>query len=473
MSASLATLVCAVGVLGLFYLNRDKSAHTSKALWLPVVWLWINGSRPVSMWIGMQATNGDASQLLEGSPLDRTVFAALIMAGLLVLIMRGRQVVPVLRSSWPLLLYFTFCLLSVLWSDFPSVAFKRWTKGIGDLVMVLIVVTDAQPIAAIQRLITRVGFILMPASVLMIRYYGELGRTYDRWSGEPANCGVATDKNMLGVITFVLTLGACWLVLGLFRDKNQPNRARRLLARGILLAFGVSLLTLAHSATSGACFVLGAGLMLAAGASAIGRRPAAVHALVLAILILGSFTMFFGGQAEVVHAMGRQTNLTGRTEIWERVIPLAENPIVGAGYESFWLGQRLVKMWNAFPTLYLNEAHNGYIEAYLNLGYVGVGLIALILVHGYRSSVRAFRCDPTLGALFLSYVLTASIYSITEAGFKPMDSIWIFLLLAIVASVRLAKLGSSPPESSGEPTDQTPEFASNAAFGPAKIGLKS
>src|SRR5258708_15778872 len=97
---------------------------------------------------------------------------------------------------------------------------------------------------------------------------------------------------MLGVTVFVLSLGACWVVLSLLRDKSQPNRVRHFLARGTLLAFGLSLLVMAHSATSGACFALGTGMMLAAGSSLIGRPPAAVHALVLAILLLAPFPLF-------------------------------------------------------------------------------------------------------------------------------------------------------------------------------------
>src|SRR5208283_874081 len=376
-SSSLATLVCAIGVLGLFNLDRDKSVQTSKALWIPVIWLWINGSRPVSMWLGMTPTSNSASNLLQGSPIDRAIIASLMALGLIALIPRRGRITLLLKESWPILLYFSFCLVSVLWSDFPRVAFRRWTKGIGDLVMVLIVLTDTRPNAALERLITRVGFVLMPASVLLIKYYPDLGTYHAR--SYAGNCGVSTDKNMLGVTVFVLSVGAFWLVLRLLRDSSQPNRARHVLAQGTLLAFGVWLLVMAHSATSAACFVLGAGLMLAAGWSVIGRRPAAVHALVFAVLLTGILTLFLGGYPHVVHAMGRQTNLHGRTKIWHTLIPLATNPLVGAGYESFWLGPRLETMWITFPGDYLTEAHNGYLETYLNLGWVGVVLIALIL----------------------------------------------------------------------------------------------
>ena len=58
MGTPLALLICHLGVAGLFFLDRDKSVRNSKALWLPVIWLWIVGSRPVSAWLGMGSGSG-------------------------------------------------------------------------------------------------------------------------------------------------------------------------------------------------------------------------------------------------------------------------------------------------------------------------------------------------------------------------------------------------------------------------------
>ena len=58
--------------------------------------------------------------------------------------------------------------------------------------------------------------------------------------------------------------------------------------------------------------------------------------------------MLFGGD-DVVHAMGKSTDFTGRMPIWETVIPMSPNPLVGAGFESFWLGPRLHKVGALFP----------------------------------------------------------------------------------------------------------------------------
>jgi O-antigen ligase len=449
MSPYIALFICIVGIGGLFFLDRDTSVRNSRALWLPVIWLWIVGSRPVSAWFGI-ALPADVDVQLHGSPVDRFVFSVLLAAGIVVLIRRSSRTNAFLRASWPILIYFAFCLLSVLWSDFPFVAFKRWTKGIGDLVMVLIVVTDAEPAAALRRFLSRTGFVLLPPSILLIEYFPDLGRAPFS-EGGLMNTGVTMNKNMLGVITLVLSLGALWRVLTLLQARGLPNRGRRLLAQGTLLALGVAVLVMAHSATSGGCFALGAVLILATHLPAIRRRPGAVHVLLLMIILAGGITMLLGGEAAVVHALGRQTDLKGRPKIWATVLPVVPNRVVGAGFESFWLGPRLARLYQDGLRrgiyMHVNEAHNGYIEVYLNLGWVGVGLIAIILIGGYKRAVAAFRCDPATGSLMLAYVAVAASYSITEAGFRQLDPMWIFLLLAVVAAGGIgAAAGEGAPE---------------------------
>jgi O-antigen ligase len=311
--------------------------------------------------------------------------------------------------------------------------------------MVLVLVTDKDPIAALERLFSRVGFVLMPTSILLIKYFNDLGRGYDP-SGIPMNNGVTTNKNMLGVITFVIALGALWSFLSVLLGNQRRNRTRHLLARGILLAVSVTVLDMAQSATSVACFLLGAVLILATYLPSIRRRPGAVHVLVATILLAGGLTVVFGGQAGVVHALGRQTNLTGRTDIWAAVLPVVPNQFVGAGFESFWIGPRVEKVWsNLSRYMHVNEAHNGYIEVYLNLGWVGVSLIAINLISGYRGSVAAFRRNPAFGSLMLAYVATAAIYSISEAGFRSLDPIWVFFLLAVVGSHSIVTGAASGP----------------------------
>lgn len=448
MPPQVATLVFALGIAALFALDREPTVRTSKALWLPVFWFWIIGSRSISEWMGSSSYNVTAAQIAEGSPVDAAVFALLLVGAVVVLVSRKGRTVACLRSSWPIVLYFGYCLFSLCWSDFPSVGFKRWTKAIGDLAMVLIIATDPKPTMALRRFFNRTAFILLPASILLIRYYGALGRAFDAW-GALSITGVTTNKNTLGVVNLVLSLGAVWRLISLWRDKDQSHRLRHFLAQATVLGVGLSLFVMAHSATSGASFGLGVSLMLATRLPAIGRRPSAVHKLVLAVVLIGAVTLLFGGGEEIVHAMGRKTDFTGRTGIWEKVIPMNPNILFGAGYESFWLGKRLEEMWRAFPVFQPNEAHNGYIEVYIELGAVGLGIIALVILHGYWCAVKTFRRDPGIGSLMLAYVVVSVIYSITEAGFRMLDPIWMFLILAVVTAGRIASIGGGSPRPVG------------------------
>jgi exopolysaccharide production protein ExoQ len=439
MSFSEAMIVCMTGITGLFYLDRNKFLRTSKALWLPIIWLWIVGSRPASAWLSIWfgfhfgLPGRSAQEQIEGSPVDALIFAILLAAGIVVLSRRSTQTKSLLKANLPILIFFAFCLVSILWSPFPGVSFKRWIKAIGDLVMALIVVTEPDPIAALRRLFSRIGFILLPFSILLIKY-SDLGRGYTP-DGDPMNTGVTTNKNTLGLITYVVSVGAVWSFLQVLRAKRQPGYARQLIANAALVAFGVTVLAMAHSATSIACFGLGTALILLTGMSSIRKSPGAVHALVFTILFVGGIMMLFGGEGAAVHALGRKTNFTGRADIWKAVIPACPNPVIGAGFEGFWIGPAVNEVYRKLSVyMHVNEAHDGYIEIYLNLGCVGLCLIAWILISGYRSAAATFRYNAEIGRLMLAYVATSAIYSVTEAGFRMLTPSWIFLLLALVAS---------------------------------------
>src|SRR5215831_16596004 len=86
MSPKLASLLCWLFIAWLF--RRDSKWHkVSLALWIPLAWTFIIGSKPISVWFGADP-NGGADDYVEGSPFDRMFFLALIVAGWVVLVRR-------------------------------------------------------------------------------------------------------------------------------------------------------------------------------------------------------------------------------------------------------------------------------------------------------------------------------------------------------------------------------------------------
>jgi exopolysaccharide production protein ExoQ len=451
MPPPVATIVFTFGILGLFVLARDRTAQTSKALWLPVVWLLINGSRQVSLWLRTGPRMSSLSDTgVDGSPLDAAIFGTILVAGLIVLIGRRRQVKAVLRANLPIVMFFAYCAISIVWSDYPFVSFKRWFKAVGDIVMVLVVLTDPGTSDAVKRLLARVSFILVPISVLLIKYYPDMSVYYDAYTGRRLISGVAMDKNMLGMGCLVFGLGAWWQCLEALEDLKGKERIRRLIAYGTVLAMAIWLFHEADSMSSLSNFIMGSAL-IAMSRFRPGRKTAVVNLVVLALVGLSFSALFLQVGGGAIQAMGRNPTLTGRTEIWSGLLQMNTNPLLGAGFESFWLHNK--EIWAKGGYLDgVNEAHNGYLEVFLNLGWIGVTLLAVLILTGYRNVVIALRQEPEAGGFRLALFVVAIVYSFTEAGFRPLSLTWIALLLAIMVVPKSPKL-NVPVSTEGQNAD--------------------
>ena len=426
----IATVVFVAGILGIFYLDRDPKARTSKALWIPVIWLLINGSRSVSTWLNISPAISQAEQYAEGNPLDATVFGILIAAGAMALNMRSSKVKGFLQHNLPILLFFSFCALSIIWSDYPYVALKRWIKAIGDVIMILIVLTDQHPLAATKRLLARAAFVLIPLSLLFILYYPELGSIYDLGDRTRYYFGVTTTKNLLGMTCLVCGLGSLGSFIEAYEDRKMPRRVRHLIAHGVIFVIALGLIVMADSMTSLSCFAMGSAVMVMTTQRWVTSSARNLHALVGAALGIPLFAVFLDTAGSLLHALGRNTTLTGRVGIWKAVLSLQTNPLFGTGFESFWLGSRLQRVWDMTATG-IQEAHNGYIEVYLNLGWIGILLLGVMIVTGFRRAFAVSYRDPHAGRIRLAYLTAGVIYSLTEAGFRMMSPIWITFLFAI------------------------------------------
>jgi hypothetical protein len=424
----IATLVFALGILGLFMFDRDRKVRTSKALWIPIVWMLL--AVAASKWL--QSGPRNAIDQLEGNPLQRSIFTGLLAIGVIVLVGRGGKVLTLLRMNGPILLFFSYCAVSTLWSDYPDVAFKRWIKALGDLVMVMIVLTDPERSSAVKRFLARTGFLLVPVSVLLIKYFPDLGLAYSFQDGRQIFVGVTNDKNMLGVICLLFGLGAAWRVLNPLRERQHSRSKRPLIAHGVILAMVFWLFWKADSMTSLACFVLASGLIVATSFPALARKRAVVHLLVATMLAVASLALFLDAGAGLVVTMGRDPTLTGRTELWKEIAGMTDNPWFGTGFESFWMGPRLDKIWSEH-WWHPNEAHNGYLEVFLNLGWTGVILLGVVIVTGYRNAIGMLRRDPKAGGLMLAYFVVGAVYSFTEAGFRLLNPVWITFMLGAIA----------------------------------------
>jgi O-antigen ligase len=103
------------------------------------------------------------------------------------------------------------------------------------------------------------------------------------------------------------------------------------------------------------------------------------------------------------------------------------NPMLGVGYESFWLLPNVV-----VDTYGLNQSHNGYIETYLNLGVTGVVLLmGAVFFALYRNVLSSYHNYP-MAYLGIVLIVVSLFYNWTEAMFHGVNNVWLLLLFSLL-----------------------------------------
>jgi exopolysaccharide production protein ExoQ len=432
MPPSLALFLWLILLLTLLRFDPARDPGTSLALWVPVIWMFILGTRLPSQWLGGQV--GLEAQAFEaGNLLDASFNSALILLTIGILMSRSFNWGDFFTRNMALTAFLSFALLSVVWSDFSFVAFKRWFRDLGNYLMVLVVLSDPRPIEAVRTVLRRLCYLVIPLSILLIKYYPEIGKGWDSWTGVAQYSGATTGKNMLGVVCLVSALFFFWDTVTRWADRRERRTKRIILVSVAFIAMTLWLLDISNSTTSSVCLVLGC-LVIAAAHSKVFQR----HPTFLKVMIPASFCLYLilafglGMNGELAGAVGKDPTLTDRTKIWTSLLNMQTDPLLGTGYESFWLGPRLQQFWQTSGLGRINEAHNGYLEIYVNLGIIGLCLLGGFLMASYRTICRRLTPFSSLASFTLAIWAVMLFYSVTEAGFRS-GLMWIMFLLGGVA----------------------------------------
>jgi exopolysaccharide production protein ExoQ len=414
-----------------FLFRRDirEKPNVTGALWLPLVWMVLIGSRSAVQWLHTVGFM-KAGSVEEGNPLDALIYFALIVAGIGVLNQRQVNFSEVLRQNRWLMAFIAYCFIAIIWSDYPFISFKRWIKILGHPIMVLILFTEPDFQEALVRLMKRSAYILVPFSILAIKYYPAIGRKYDEWSGLPINCGIAQGKNQLGAICMLLGFFFFWRLLQTWRAPKSKQRRNELYLIGGLLFMIAWLLKQAHSATSFLSLLMAISVVVVLGRRWVNKKLIGTY-VILAVVALVVAELTFGIFERVVELTGHESTLMGRAQIWHECLALQTNPIIGVGFESFWLGDRLVFLHEGRPWQ-PNEAHNGYLEIYLDLGIIGLLMLAGAIIATFRKVRLELLRDFEWGQFRLGFLVAVVFYNWTEASFRGLSLLWFaFYIIAL------------------------------------------
>jgi exopolysaccharide production protein ExoQ len=441
-------------------MDTDKqAARPSIGLWVPIIWYALEASQSVSRWLALLAGQRlEEVDSMEGSPLDRAIYTGLMVVALLILVRRSIKWGELIRANQAVTVLFLYMLLSVMWSDVPDVSFRRWVRALIDGLMVLVVLTDKAGFAAETTMVRRVMFVNIALSAIFIKYFRTLGTAWDNFGNEMW-VGITTHKNVLGQVAMT---GGIYFMFELIRNW----RRRRIVVNVIYLGYLVLILWLLKGApnhrSNTATFGLILGTALLLGLQLLQHRVgvAYLRRYLLRAVTVGAFLLLVGAGgvwslvAAGITTSGRDLTLTGRTDLWADLLDIAAaNPIIGVGYGSFWIGNTH-NLWDRHlwgPT----QGHNGYIDVYLELGAVGLLVLATVIIRAYLAALDRMTTNFEQGALHFAWLTVIVIHNMTESSYLrgTVDLWFIFLLCAITVPPRrevAVQATRSPEEAQGE-----------------------
>jgi len=415
----LALLLTSAFVLIVLTIEYRRSDITSAASWILSLWLAYSGSKGIGAFLNINTT------IESGSIPDRYFLLGLAIIAISILTKRGFPWGAALKRNGLFVLILAYMLLSVVWAKAPGISFRRWGRELITLIMICLLISEEFPAKTFVSAFKRAIYFYLPFSILLIKYFGIFGREYNRWTGELMWVGLASQKNGLALFcafSIIFLIWSLWQDLVNWRmleSKLPPLVDIFMLGLAIYLMMGPQR-TLTYSATSFLSLLTGliAMLILKQAAKKEKRLDKNIAAFALIFIIIGTF-MPLSGEIPIKglpQMLGRTETLTDRTEIWNSLLPYAQKHfILGYGYGGFWT--------TSLRTSIASHAHNGYLDAILNLGIVGLILLIVFLIKISATCARLIDSEWNICLLFLAILFMYLVHNMAEVSLGNFQSL--------------------------------------------------
>ena len=350
----------------------------------------------------------------------------------ILLAMRWKKSLLTFSSNILLLILMGVVCFSYFWSINPDQTFRFGTYAIATTGIGLYIATRYTLSEQMHLLAWTYGLLLILSFLFAIGIpqYGIMGGVH-----EGALRGVFTHKNQFGAF---MAPGGVIFLLSALRGDNY-----RWLYWGLLV---LNCVAMVMSQSTTALGTFGVMLILCLIYRIFRWRYEVMISAVLAVTILGfvgliAFAGYIGSDS-LLTSIGKDTTLSGRTYIWQYVWDQIQlRPWFGYGLAAFWNGidgpSGYIQLAMRIAVIY---AHNGFLDIWLSLGIVGLGIFVIGFISTAAKSLALLRISNSPEGfwplLFLTYILLSNL---TEGTISNLNSAFWAIYAAISYSLIIAK----------------------------------
>jgi len=326
-------------------------------------------------------------------------------------------------------------LTSILWSAAPDTTSLEVRSVVRSTIFGAYLATryNSKELMAILAWAIGIGAILSLAAGVALP---EIALRENSWAG------IFAHKNILG---YVMTIGALVFLHRLFFTRN-----RRWIAL-ILLLIILSLLFLSQGKTSWTALCIALSLFPIQGFVNQHYKTRIASYLIFVLLIGGAIVLIASNLEEiVVHGLGKDLNFNGRIPIWQLMVEQGlKRPWLGYGFSGFWTSDAgdfvLGQSWAAASKgLIRFNAHNGYMDTFLQFGFVGLSLYVATIISSITRLVKLLSAEQdTSGNLWMLQSLLAMAFMNLADSFGSLSGTthWsLFICISLSSALQQARL---------------------------------
>lgn len=201
--------------------------------------------------------------------------------------------------------------------------------------------------------------------------------------------GVYFNRNSLALYAAFGLLFGLTLLAGTRRPLSGARSWAQLGVVGLFVVVDVRLIAGSDALTPlvalTAAVAFGAVFVLAARRISASAGSVQVAVTVIGIVAVGGVAVAWVTRSSWLDRLGRRSNLTGRSEVWDLAIERAlDRTLHGYGYMASWQDERFSAAVEEVRGSLLGSAHNSFIEMFLGAGLVGLALFVALVVQLYR-----------------------------------------------------------------------------------------
>ena len=179
--------------------------------------------------------------------------------------------------------------------------------------------------------------------------------------------------------------------------------------------------------------------------------------MLTALVLLVAAQLAFGISGQLSENLGRGSGMSGRTDLWEICLKFQSDPILGKGFEGFWLPEKRNQIAAFYHGWRPGGAHNSYLDLYLELGLIGLSILIGQFIATFWKIRRDLFRDFEWGRYRLGLFAAVVLRGWTETCFTPGSAIW-FVFYIIAMEYPLTHLTTARP-SVGVARSEESEFA--------------